>query len=207
MVPAITDVKLPATGPKIAMRKAAKSAIAAMTPEQRGQAAARAASIVTASDAYRNASLVLAFLSMPGEIETRLVIEAALADGKRVAVPRIDGDDIAFVELDAGWRDWPRDRWDIPAPPETLPSLSPARIAATSTLALVPGLAFDKSGGRLGRGRGYYDRFLSALATERSALGQEAPSFTAFAFGYLAQLVDSVPMDARDIRLDGLALG
>ncbi len=207
MAPAGTDDGQAHADSKAAMRKAAKAAIAAMTPELRSQAAGRAASIVTACDAYRGASLVLAFLSMPGEIDTRPVLEAALAAGKRAAVPRIDGGDIAFVELDAGWRDWPRDRWDIPAPPGTLQSLSPREIAAESTLALVPGLAFDRSGGRLGRGQGYYDRFLSGLAAARAARGQEAASFTAIAFGYLAQLVDRVPMDSRDHPLDGLALG
>jgi len=192
---------------KSAMRKTAKASLASMSPEMRSLAADRAASIVIESDAYRQAALVLAFLSMPSEIDTQPVMEAALADGKRVAVPRIDGNDISFVELDTGWRDWPRDRWNIPAPPQTLPSLSPGGIAAASTLALVPGLAFDRSGGRLGRGRGYYDRFLSGLAGARSALGKEAASFTAVAFGYSSQLVARVPMDERDRRLDGLALG
>ncbi|PKL07419.1 MAG: 5-formyltetrahydrofolate cyclo-ligase, partial [Spirochaetae bacterium HGW-Spirochaetae-7] len=156
---------------KAAMRKAAMAKLAALSPALRSQSAARAASIVTGNEAYRGASLVLAFLSMPTEIDTRPVIEAAMADGKRVAVPRIDGADIAFVELTADWRDWPRDRWDIPAPPETIRKLSFDDIAGTPTLALVPGLAFDRTGGRLGRGKGYYDRFLSAIAGARAARG------------------------------------
>jgi len=144
---------------------------------------------------------------MPTEIDTGPVIEAALAGGKRVAVPRIEGGNIAFVELPLEWRDWPRDRWDIPAPPESLTALSHDDIAKVPTLALVPGLAFDRAGGRLGRGKGYYDRFLAGVATARGRLGRAAGNFCAVAYGYESQLVELVPMDERDIPLDGLALG
>jgi len=144
---------------------------------------------------------------MPTEIDTGPVIEAALAGGKRVAVPRMQGGQIAFVELPPGWRDWPRDRWDIPAPPESLPALSFDDIAKVPTLALVPGLAFDRAGGRLGRGKGYYDRFLSGVAAARGRMGRTAASFSAVAYGYVSQLVELVPMDERDTPLDGLALG
>ena len=152
---------------------------------------------------------MLAFLSMPTEIDTAPIIEAALGAGKRVAVPRIEGGDIAFVELAPDWRSWPRDRWDIPVPPATAPVLSTAAIASAPAIALVPGLAFDTHGGRLGRGKGYYDRFLSALSRERSAPAAAASPvpFSAIGYGFSEQLLDSVPMDARDVPLDGLALG
>jgi 5-formyltetrahydrofolate cyclo-ligase len=80
-------------------------------------------------------------------------------------------------------------------------------MARTPTLALVPGLAFDRGGGRLGRGKGYYDRFLSAIAGARAARGYGAAGFTALAFGYSSQIVDRVPAGAGDSPLDGLALG
>ncbi|MBU1080574.1 MAG: 5-formyltetrahydrofolate cyclo-ligase [Spirochaetes bacterium] len=192
---------------KAAMRKRAKAALAGVAPGDRAAAASAAAASAAATAAYGEARLVLAFLSMPSEIDTRPAIESALASGKRVAVPRISGDEIAFVELVPGWRDWPRDRWDIPEPPATAPGLSPEAIASTPTLALVPGLAFDRLGGRLGRGKGYYDRFLSRLAAARAGLGPTASPFAAIGYGYESQLVDAVPTDARDRPLDGLALG
>jgi 5-formyltetrahydrofolate cyclo-ligase len=167
----------------------------------------RASGIVRSSPRWKQAGLVLAFLSMPTEIDTGPVIEAALAAYKRVAVPRIEGGDIAFVELTPDWRSWPRDRWDIPAPPDSLAPLSAVGIAAAPTLALVPGLAFDGSGGRLGRGKGYYDRFLASVAAAREPMGKSAPPFAAIGFGYESQLVERVPMDDRDRPLDGLALG
>ena len=196
---------------KAALRGSAKASLAAVTPERRAAASADAAARARARPEWRGAELVLAFLSMPSEIDTSPAIEAALADGKRVAVPRIDGDDIAFVELSPGWRDWPRDRWDIPAPPAEAPAVRPAEIAGLATLALVPGLAFDRSGGRLGRGKGFYDRFLASVAASRPAAAARSPSsaapFVAIGYGYESQVVDSVPTDERDLPLDGLALG
>ena len=196
---------------KAALRKSAKAALAAVTPERRAVASADAAARASAHPAWPGAELVLAFLSMPSEIDTAPVVEAALAAGKRVAVPRIDGGDIAFVELAPDWRAWPRDRWDIPAPPAEAPSIPPAEIAGLATLALVPGLAFDRTGGRLGRGKGYYDRFLASVAAARSAAaarssGPSSP-FVAIGYGYESQIVDSVPTDEHDLPLDGLSLG
>lgn len=189
------------------LRSESKALLAATSPAERARASSRAAAAAQGAEAWRDAALVLAFLSMPAEIDTGPVIEAALASGKRVAVPRIEAGDIAFVELPPEWRSWPRDRWDIPAPPESLESLSFDEISKVPTLALVPGLAFDRAGGRLGRGKGYYDRFLAGAATARGRLGPAAGSFCAVAYGYESQLVERVPMDERDTPLDGLALG
>ena len=191
---------------KAGQRKAAKRMLAAVAPDDRAAASKNAVKAVSALGSWPGAGLVLAFLSMPTELDTLPVVEAALAAGKRVAVPRISGDDIEFVELTVGWRSWPRDRWDIPAPPESLPPVRVADMARTPTLALVPGLAFDRGGGRLGRGKGYYDRFLSALTAARARLGNEAAPFSAIGLGYSFQLVARVPTDERDRPLDGLAL-
>jgi len=192
---------------KARLRAAAKAVLSALDPGERAAASARAAVVARASAAWPGAALVLAFLSMPAEIDTGPVIRAALADGKRVAVPRIQGGDIAFVELAAGWQDWPRDRWNIPAPPDTLEALSPDDIAAIPVLALVPGLAFDRKGRRLGRGKGYYDRFLSSILSAKKPTSLQAAPFTSLGFGYRNQVVEVVPMDERDHPLDGLALG
>ena len=192
---------------KAALRREAKARLKAIGPDERAAASARAALAATAHASWRGARLVLAFLSMPAEIDTGPVIDAALDAGKRVAVPRMRGDDIEFIELAPGWRDWPRDRWDIPEPPAEIAAISVGDMATTPTLALVPGLAFDRAGGRLGRGKGYYDRFLSALSEARGGLGDGAAPFAAVGLGYAAQLVERAPTDERDMPLDALALG
>jgi len=191
---------------KAAMRTELKRTISSLSAARRQEAARAAAALVIALDSYRSASLILAFLSMSSEIDTAPLLEAALHDGKRVAVPRIDGDDIVFVELEQAWHDWPRDRWDIPTPPPRAVPLSPEDIAGLRTLALVPGLGFDNDGGRLGRGKGYYDRFLAAVGAERQSRGGMALPFLALGYGFREQRLDRVPTSPIDRPLDGLIL-
>ena len=192
---------------KSVMRKRAKALLSAIGPQERARSSARAATLFHEAPGYADAALVLAFLSMPSEIDTEPTITAAFNDGKRVAVPRIEADAIAFIALPENWKEWPLDRWHIPEPPAQLQSLLFDDIAATATIALIPGLAFDTTGGRLGRGKAYYDRFLSRLEAARQALGEKAGPFAAIAFGYESQLVESVPRDAHDRLVDGFALG
>ena len=72
-----------------------------------------------------------------------------------------------------------------------------ARSVAANALVLVPGLAFDRQGGRLGRGAGYYDR---ALADLRRRLDQT----TVIGVGFAIQLIDRVPMTSSDERVDAI---
>ncbi len=146
--------------------------------------------------AWSEARIVLCFLSMPHELDTAALIEGALAAGRRVAVPRIEGDLIRFVFLPEKVGELPRDRWGIPVPgPHWEPFLL---FRGTRALAAVPGLAFDRRGNRLGRGRGFYDRFLGEA---RASLGGD---FTAIGTCFSEQLVDAVPHTERDQRLDGV---
>lgn len=106
---------------------------------------------------YKKADLLLCYASLPEEIETDGIINAALGDGKRVALPRCADSkgNMAFYliesldELSVGTFGV---REPVPACPEV--------IDFKNSLAVVPGLCFDMHGNRLGYGRGYYDRFL-----------------------------------------------
>lgn len=165
---------------------------------------AEAGRIVAASlmreERYRAARIMLAFLPMPREIDTVPLVEAAFSDGKLVGVPRIEGDEIAFVVLDPLWRAWPRDRFGIPEPPVDALSLGIEELASGPTLVVAPGLAFDRSGARLGRGKGYYDRFLASLAARNPAPGALAVIGACLE----EQLVDAVPVDGRDRGVDAV---
>jgi 5-formyltetrahydrofolate cyclo-ligase len=146
--------------------------------------------------AWREAQVVLCFLSMPHELDSSTLIRTAHASGKRVAVPRIEKGDICFFFLPPEAGQLPRDRWGIPVPRpewEPLPLQRGSRI-----LVAAPGLAFDRAGNRLGRGKGYYDRFLESA---RDALADE---LTAIGICFSEQLVEEVPHTERDQRLDGV---
>lgn len=161
---------------------------------------------ITNHKSWQDAELILAFLSMPIEINTMPVIEASLNAGKRVACPRIKGDDIEFVELDPQWKSWSRDSWGIPVPPDKDPAMSFYDIAGLACLVLVPGLGFDLHGSRIGWGKGYYDRFLAGLEKTRKDNSLQSEHFVKLGVGYSEQLLKKVPVDGQDWPLDGLAL-
>jgi 5-formyltetrahydrofolate cyclo-ligase len=167
-----------------------------MDPGDLAERSTRAARRFQQTQAWREARIILCFLSMPHELDTAALIAGARESGRRVAVPRIEGDVIRFVFLPGGETDLPRDGWGIPVPgPDWEPF--PLR-RGTRTLAAVPGLAFDRRGNRLGRGKGFYDRFL------REARGALDGEITAVGICISEQLVDEVPHNERDQRLDGV---
>ena len=150
---------------------------------------------------YRNADIILAFLSMPQEISTGYFLAEALAAGKTVAVPRMEhstekGDHLVFVGLPGDYLEWPRDRFGIPTPPAGTPAIQETRLRSAKVFVLTPGLAFDRNGNRLGRGKGYYDRFLASLYS-----GQKTPPFTC-GFCFSQQLVERVPCGLADVPVD-----
>lgn len=170
-----------------------KEALDRLGPEALASAGAAAAARLGSMAPWKDAPLVLAFLSMPGEIDTAPLLAAARRAGKAVAVPRIEGARLDFRLMPADAGPLPRDRWDIPVPD---PAWPPLPSAPRGALIVVPGLAFDRKGNRLGRGKGYYDGFLA------DAAGWDAR--TAVGFCLSLQVVSEVPTDAHDVCLDGL---
>ena len=108
---------------------------------------------------YAACGLLLTYVSVGGEPDTREVIRLALKSGRAVAVPRCyeDRDELAFYRIDS-LESLARGRFGLlePAPDE-----SRLLGRAPGGLCLLPGLSFDRGGGRLGYGRGFYDRFLA----------------------------------------------
>jgi 5-formyltetrahydrofolate cyclo-ligase len=138
---------------------------------------------------FQKAEVVMIFLSLPDEVDTRTAIEAAWADDKTVLVPKIVWTDrhleaVELVSFDDSLAD-PQSglRW----PPQT-PDWDVARI----DLVVTPGLAFDRHGHRLGRGAGFYDRFFDRQGLRATRCG----------FGFSEQLVETVPMTPSDRLVD-----
>ena len=103
---------------------------------------------------YRDASSIYLYLSCKNEVSTREILRCALQDGKKIAAPRVQGSVMEFYEI-RGMEDTVRGTFGIAEPKPTAP------LATDETaLMLVPGLAFDRSGNRLGYGGGFYDRYL-----------------------------------------------
>jgi 5-formyltetrahydrofolate cyclo-ligase len=140
---------------------------------------------------------VALFASMSTELPMGPLEAALMARRMERALPRVRGDELTFHRMphDVAAKDLPRSSYGIPEPPLVLPEI-PLEFCA---LVLMPGLAFDEAGGRLGYGRGFYDRAL------RRARRAPAP-LRAIAVALDEQLVDHVPTDEGDERPDLLCL-
>lgn len=146
---------------------------------------------------WRRARVVYCYVSMPREVQTAEIRRRAIAEGKTLALPRVAGHEIRFHRMSEPDQPLVRSSFNIEEPAADLPSMDPAAdlpsaTAAESALVIVPGLAFDCARYRLGRGRGYYDRFLAA------GLG----CFSTVGVCFEEQLVDAVPREDWDMRID-----
>lgn len=115
---------------------------------------------LTALPVYKNCETVLTYVSTPIEVDTRMLIAKALSEGKKVAVPKcIKGTrDMEFYLINS-FDDLEEGSFSVLEPvPEKCVLLKKINKA----ICIVPALAYDKYGYRLGYGKGYYDRFLSA---------------------------------------------
>lgn len=158
-------------------KKAARAELRALwrslTPAQLGALAERIVPTTIALPEWQRARAVLLYASMPGEIDATPLAEHALSSGKVVSVPRTDWDrgHLQPVRIER-WSDasaGPRhpDRPSVPSPRESCADHDPASL----DVVIVPGLGFDPAGNRLGRGAGFYDRFLLENALGAKAIG------------------------------------
>ena len=162
----------------------------AIAPAVRAEASRAIAARIATLAGYRCARVVLLTLPYRSEWDAMLVVRHALADGKIVAVPRVDEATRMLtplrirspdVDVHAGYRGIPEPRDHCPIVP--LDSID---------WVLVPGVAFDADGRRLGYGGGYYDRLLPLLAATAQRV----------AGAFESQLVDGVPAAAHDVGID-----
>ena len=116
---------------------------------------------VLESEQYKNADKIFAYWSVDSEVDTHDIIAKALSDGKRVALPKCTdkNGNMKFYYI-ASLADLVDGMYGIKEPPEDFI----AEDYTENSLCLVPALAFDKEGYRLGYGKGYYDRFLSDIS-------------------------------------------
>jgi 5-formyltetrahydrofolate cyclo-ligase len=139
-------------------------------------------------DAHPKTSRISGFFPYKSEIDTRPLLGQLAGEGWTTALPIVIavGEPLIFRSWYPGQPTVPG-MWDIPQPTEDSPLIEP-------DVLLVPMLAFDRKGYRLGYGGGFYDRTLALLRQEKSV--------TAIGVAFAGQEVDSVPRDAHDQPLD-----
>lgn len=169
-------------------RRLVRTAIEGMTPQQRIAASAAIRERLTALPELQSARAVMAFISLPDELDMDPILSDLLARGKSVYVPRTFVSEKRMVPVRL--RDLAQLRMGEYGIRE--PDTDETGDPATLDLVIVPGRAFDRLGNRLGRGGGFYDAFMSG------------PGFRALrcAVAYACQLLPAVPHDATDVPVD-----
>ena len=157
----------------------------AMTETEIAEKSAALARLFASSEAYRSAQAVYGYMPYNQEVRTVPMLEQALRDGKRVAIPKCYGDEMRFIwmedlsEVEKGYAGIPEPVADGPVADDP------------AALVLMPGLAFDPEGRRIGYGGGFYDRFLA-----------EEPNHPTLALCYDFQMLPHLETEEFDIPVD-----
>lgn len=170
---------------KQALRKEIRDKKRAMTEAEIVAASQRLAELFVASEAYRQAKTIYGYLPYNQEVRTVPILQQALADGKRVAVPKCYGDEMRFIYLE-DLSQVEKGYCGIPEPIADEPVADDA-----TALVLMPGLAFDPQGHRMGYGGGFYDKFL-----------EKEPNHPTIALCYGFQMLEHLETEAHDIPVD-----
>ena len=136
---------------------------------------------ITESDLFVKADAVYVYMDCKNEVSTKLLCEEAWKRGKRVAAPKVEGEDMVFYYI-SSWQDVAPGYYDIPEP------VTQRAASDEEALLIVPGVGFDAKRHRCGYGKGFYDRYLSAH-----------PSHPTVAVAFEFQMMDEVPSQEHDI--------
>lgn len=170
---------------KTELRREIRARKRAMTEEEIETRSAKLAQLFFASEAYQNAKTIYGYLPYNQEVRTVPMLERALKDGKKVAVPKVYGEEMKFLYLD-NLNAVAKGYAGIPEP------IADEPVAQDETaLVLMPGLAFDPQGHRIGYGGGFYDKFLAA-----------EPNHPTLALCYEFQMLPRLDVEDHDIPVD-----
>lgn len=134
----------------------------------------------------------MTYLDFRSEVRTLAFLPEIWKQGKKIVVPYCAGRDLGLFLLESPDELAPG-TWGILEPRPELRAAAGKRAGPESIdLALVPGVAFDSRGGRLGRGKGFYDRFLPQLCPDALKIG----------LAFESQLAWEIPMQPQDVRMD-----
>lgn len=170
---------------KASIRRQIREKKRAMTQEEILLRSEKLGQLLAQSQVYQSAKTIYGYLPYNQEVRTVPMLERALQDGKKVAVPKVYGDTMRFIYLEdmscveTGYAGIPEPVADEPVAEDK------------TALVLMPGLAFTKEGDRMGYGGGFYDRFLA-----------EEPNHPTVALCYEFQMLESLPTEEYDIPVD-----
>lgn len=175
---------------KARLRTDVQLRIAAIPADQQAALAIELCDRLRSSALWHRSTSVLMFVSLSDEPNIRPLLELGLGEGKSISIP-------GYIAADSGYgafqiqnpnQDLVRGRFNVPEPRTGCPAVALNQL----DLILVPGVAFDLTGRRLGRGKGFYDRLLSQVHGVCCGVLFEE------------QLVPQIPVEPHDVRLNCL---
>ena len=186
--PARRDVDADVRAQKDALRQELLRRLKAQSPEERLRRSQSLIERVLQLPEFQGARVMLGYSALPYEVETAALLDAALASGKHVALPRVITESNTLVAYAIRHRvhDLEPGPYGVRQPRMTPESRVPLE---SVDLALVPGVGFDRAGRRLGHGYGYYDRWLRQLPAQTPRIG----------LAFACQVVERIPATADDM--------
>ena len=168
---------------KTEIRRSVRNAIATLSEGERISQSAQIVSHIASLEEVQHAKVVALFASLADEPSTTDLI-AQLSPYKRVVLPRIEGEEMEFYDISEGLHEG---AFGIMEPQGTTP-IEPSEI----DVMIVPGVAFTRDGSRCGRGKGFYDKYLSRRG------------FRAYTIGicYPCQIVEVLPCEEHDVTMN-----
>ena len=176
---------------KLQLRKEIKNNKRQFTSQQLHELSFAVITRLLAHPRVKSAKTIMLYHSLPDEVDTHTIVDSLLMSGKTILLPRVTGEGTMELHRYNGPKDMQVGAYGIMEP--TGPLFTDY---ADIDLAIVPGVAFDHDGNRMGRGKGYYDRLLPQLGC-------------AYKIGicFDFQLVESIECEEHDIRMDEVISG
>ncbi|HEX68550.1 MAG TPA: 5-formyltetrahydrofolate cyclo-ligase [bacterium] len=168
------------------IRKIVKERLKEISPTERKEKSIKITEFLLTHPFYLERDIVMVYLPLPEEVDTFPFIKKAITQGKKILVPWVKGEELIPVKL-LSLRKLKEGRWGIPEPVEKV-LFSKKEIQ----LVITPGLAFDRRGNRLGRGKGYFDRFFTSLPEGVKKIG----------LAFHVQIFEEIPVDSQDVPVD-----
>lgn len=174
------------------LRQQLRDLLANLPPQEHHEWSINACARMAETREYRQAEIIMVFLSLPTEIDTTPLVMRAWRDRKRILAPKVSWEQRRMMPIEV------RSLSDDEVKESVLGIREPVEGApfpiANIDLVLVPGLGYDEHGNRIGRGRGFYDQFLAHRDWNGIACG----------FAFEKQILPKVPTDERDMQIDML---
>jgi 5-formyltetrahydrofolate cyclo-ligase len=181
-------MSLESTTDKAEWRRRFRVELNGLSKAQREEASARARDLLRRQSAWQRASAILFYAPMAGELDLSPLLDEALQAGKAAALPGFVSETGTYqaFEISHSMRDCAPGKFGISEPGAHCRAISLKRL----DLVLAPGLGFDVSGRRLGRGQGFYDRLLAGIAGAKCGVAFDQ------------QVVGQIPAAAHDVSMN-----